>query len=248
MQIIGIVLICLSILKTGFATRREELERAAELAVERAAERVAERAVEKALESGNSTTVTETIRASHSSVRKYDSTEQLPGFITPVQRKEYERIMKEREAGELAVAQIKHGLLFKRSIGDKEISSIKKNNNHDNTNRENNIYPVRFVRQLTYQNQYQNPYQFMANNNNNDNNDNRAAMPMDQRDFIYHQNDKVSRFSPPTGHYSMEQRPMIYYVPTGIQQYPSTGSQYPVKIMEQSEEFNNRNRREWPLF
>lgn len=113
---------CLSIALTGSASRKEELERAAELAVERAAERVAERAVEKALESGNSSTETETIRESHSSVRKQDKTWKLPGFIyTPQQRHEYERIAKEREAGELAVAQIKRGnKFFKRAIDDNE--------------------------------------------------------------------------------------------------------------------------------
>lgn len=118
-QVIGVAFLCLSIALTGSASRKEELERAAELAVERAAERVAERAVEKALESGNSSTETETIRASHSSVRKYDSTQQLPGFVyTPEERKQYMRISQEQEAAELAVAQIKRGKFFKRDIND----------------------------------------------------------------------------------------------------------------------------------
>ncbi|XP_015435586.1 PREDICTED: titin-like [Dufourea novaeangliae] len=52
------------------ATRREDLERAAELAVEKAAERAAERAVEKALESGNTTSETKTTRETYSSVIK----------------------------------------------------------------------------------------------------------------------------------------------------------------------------------
>lgn len=116
-QLFGVAFLCLSVALTGSASRKEELERAAELAVERAAERVAERAVEKALESGNSSSETETIRVSHSSVRKYDKTQQLPGFVyTPATRREYERIAKEKEAGELAVAEIMRGRLFKRAI------------------------------------------------------------------------------------------------------------------------------------
>ncbi|KAK0174185.1 hypothetical protein PV328_007294 [Microctonus aethiopoides] len=116
-QLFGVAFLCLSVALTGSASRKEELERAAELAVERAAERVAERAVEKALESGNSSSETETIRVSHSSVRKYDKTQQLPGFVyTPATRREYERIAKEKEAGELAVAEIMRGRIFKRAI------------------------------------------------------------------------------------------------------------------------------------
>lgn len=111
--------ICLAISLTSSASTREELERAAELAVERAAERVAEKAVEKALEAGNSSTETETIRASHSSIRKYDFTEQLPSYtiLSPEEREDMLRIEKEREAGELAVEQIKHSL-FRRQADD----------------------------------------------------------------------------------------------------------------------------------
>ncbi|XP_011313073.1 uncharacterized protein [Fopius arisanus] len=116
-QLVGVTFLCLAL--TSSASRREELERAAELAVERAAERVAEKAVEKALETGNSSTETETIRASHSSVRKYDFTQQLPIYtiLTPEQRNEMLRMEKEQEAGELAVKQIKH-TLFRRQADD----------------------------------------------------------------------------------------------------------------------------------
>ena len=55
---------------TCTATRKEDLERAAELAVEKAAERAAERAVEKALESGNTTTESKIVRESYSNERK----------------------------------------------------------------------------------------------------------------------------------------------------------------------------------
>lgn len=93
-------------------TRRKDLERAAELAVERAAERAAERAVEKALESGNTTSESETIRESYSSVRKYDKSLKLPetGY-TPAQRREHDRIMQEREAAEKASAVLKRSII-----------------------------------------------------------------------------------------------------------------------------------------
>ncbi|XP_076242277.1 uncharacterized protein LOC143184134 [Calliopsis andreniformis] len=65
-----VIFLCLLMALLCSATRREDLERAAELAVEKAAERAAERAVEKALDSGNSTTETKTVRESHSSARK----------------------------------------------------------------------------------------------------------------------------------------------------------------------------------
>lgn len=101
--------LCLS--DVGSATKREDLERAAELAVERAAERAAERAVEKALESGNSTTETETIRESYSSVRKSDKSLRLPSTgYTPAQRHEYDRIIREQEAAERASAFVKRSV------------------------------------------------------------------------------------------------------------------------------------------
>lgn len=74
-----IAFLCLSMALMCSATRKEDLERAAELAVEKAAERVAERAVEKALESSNSTTETKTVRDSHSSARKVPYRESSEG-------------------------------------------------------------------------------------------------------------------------------------------------------------------------
>ncbi|KAG7190326.1 hypothetical protein KM043_006441 [Ampulex compressa] len=68
--------LCLGLGLVSSASRREELERAAELAVEKAAERVAERAVEKALESGNTTTESKIVRQSYTNVRKTPS----PGY------------------------------------------------------------------------------------------------------------------------------------------------------------------------
>ncbi|XP_019889231.2 titin [Ooceraea biroi] len=65
-----IAFLCLGITLTSSASRREELERAAELAVEKAAERAAERAVEKILDGGNTTTESKLIRESYSNVRK----------------------------------------------------------------------------------------------------------------------------------------------------------------------------------
>ncbi|XP_050452559.1 uncharacterized protein LOC126852116 [Cataglyphis hispanica] len=65
-----IAFLCLGVAFISSASRREELERAAELAVEQAAERAAERAVEKALNSGNITTESKIIREFYSSVRK----------------------------------------------------------------------------------------------------------------------------------------------------------------------------------
>lgn len=65
-----IAFLCLGVAFISSASRREELERAAELAVEQAAERAAERAVEKALDSGNITTESKIIREFYSSVRK----------------------------------------------------------------------------------------------------------------------------------------------------------------------------------
>lgn len=233
LQLLGIGFLFLCIATTGSASRREELERAAELAVERAAERVAEKAVEKALESGNSTTVTETIRASHSSVRKYDSTKQLPGTIyTPVQKKEYDRIMKEREAGELAVAQIKRSGLFKRAATDQRTLNTEKID--DVSDR---MYPIRYVKQFTYQNPYQ--HQFAMNNN-----DNRAAIPqdfgrMEQRDVIHRQHDKLPTMSP--GLFPMEHKPMFYYISPSPVEY--SAFQYPIKIMDNMEDQDNRNRR-----
>lgn len=61
------------------ATKKEDLERAAELAVERAAERVAERAVEKALEAGNSSTTTVTVKEGYSNARKVAEEQAAPG-------------------------------------------------------------------------------------------------------------------------------------------------------------------------
>lgn len=58
-------------------TKREELERIAELAVVEAAERVAERAVEKSLESGNSTVTSKLVKQSYENTRKSDKTIQL---------------------------------------------------------------------------------------------------------------------------------------------------------------------------
>ncbi|CAL7938512.1 unnamed protein product [Xylocopa violacea] len=72
------------------ATRKEDLERAAELAVEKAAERAAERAVEKALESGNMTTESKTVRESYSSVRKVPYSEDSATYVgrsSPVENK-----------------------------------------------------------------------------------------------------------------------------------------------------------------
>ena len=113
-----------------WATKREDLERAAELAVERAAERAAERAVEKALESGNSTTESETIRESYSSVRKYDKSLQLPrSGYTPAERHEYDRIIREREAAERASA------LLKRSVDNSrvDVHQVEEENNDGDT-------------------------------------------------------------------------------------------------------------------
>ncbi|XP_077271936.1 uncharacterized protein LOC143902697 [Temnothorax americanus] len=65
-----IAFLCVGIALTSSASRKEELEKAAELAVEKAAERAAERAVEKALDGGNTTTESKLIRESYSNVRK----------------------------------------------------------------------------------------------------------------------------------------------------------------------------------
>ena len=61
------------------ASRKEDLERAAELAVERAAERAAERAVEKALEAGNTTSTTITVKESYSNAKEIAEEQAAPG-------------------------------------------------------------------------------------------------------------------------------------------------------------------------
>lgn len=64
---------------TVSASRKEDLERAAELAVERSAERAAERAVEKSLEAGNKTSMTITVKESYSNARKIAEEQAAPG-------------------------------------------------------------------------------------------------------------------------------------------------------------------------
>jgi len=90
----------LGIALTSSASRREELERVAELAVEKAAERAAERAVEKALDSGNVTTESKLVRESYFNVQKenprkekqkdedYDDDSEYPPVDDEVQPKE----------------------------------------------------------------------------------------------------------------------------------------------------------------
>jgi hypothetical protein len=68
-----------SVAATVLSTNKKDLERAAELAVERAAEKAAERAVEKALNSGNSSTITVTVKESYSNAKKTAEEAAAPG-------------------------------------------------------------------------------------------------------------------------------------------------------------------------
>ena len=75
------------------STKKEDLERAAELAVERAAEKAAERAVEKALNSGNSSTITVTVKEAYSNSKKTAEEAAAPGSEStrPYDSKIYDR-------------------------------------------------------------------------------------------------------------------------------------------------------------
>ncbi|XP_016842455.3 uncharacterized protein LOC107981340 [Nasonia vitripennis] len=82
-----------SVVMAGLSIHQRELERAAELAVERAAEKAAERAVEKALNSGNSSTVTVTVKESYSNAMKTAEEQAAPGSEStrPYDPKIYDR-------------------------------------------------------------------------------------------------------------------------------------------------------------
>lgn len=63
----------------GLSQSKADLEKAAELAVERAAEKAAERAVEKALNSGNSSTITVTIKEAYENAKYTAEEAAAPG-------------------------------------------------------------------------------------------------------------------------------------------------------------------------
>ncbi|XP_058791249.1 uncharacterized protein LOC131664289 isoform X2 [Phymastichus coffea] len=73
------VLLYSSVAFAGYSTNKKDLERAAELAVERAAEKAAERAVEKALNSGNSSTITVTVKEAYENTKKTAEEAAAPG-------------------------------------------------------------------------------------------------------------------------------------------------------------------------